>query len=612
MDNKSIETSAEALKAYFLDTPELSVSKKNLLNLFNSKKNNTEQMEAMVNHIDRFSRVAEESLQNVFIIYLGHGLPEVRTVSLAIASTSKQSVSLTSLKVGAVAEVVTKLAAWSRRFVILDCCYAGGAIDAFLADDSGLSKAAEAAFATYERRYTSEAPTRGTTVLCAADKNSKAKAPPGEEYTLFTGVLLDVLRTGKTNGPSFFTLGNVVQLVRDRLRRLNEGPMPVLISPDQTEGDLAQMVEIFPNRAKVTGRLSGEVDPSEKKDRADDVTHIESSPKFSKDRRFGPAAQAGTEAAVRPGLRVLLLVGVASALCILAVSDQSSSPQLKPRALGSFSSGIAVPGNVRKRTPDAATQAQGFSFEASLRGASAPAPALAIASATAPVDAPILAPVAASNLVPDNNVARALAGRAVLDILVSDGVMWVLTGERTSGEVRTNPGGDKYPQQIVRLFRIKSANDIESQNVAELPITDSNIVGEYGGFIWVILNYRVPPDDDWNNAGMVFKYAPSGFRNIWKSSPIFKNENWGAFPTFINGRLKFFSYDGYYWVINNGAIDGNWSNNIKTDKATKEEAEKQWKIEAVKKSGGLLPFAQSDENWVDNEIANYAAGNLSK
>jgi len=209
-------------------------------------------------------------------------------------------------------------------------------------------------------------------------------------------------------------------------------------------------------------------------------------------------------------------------------------------------------------------------------------------------------------------IAQALAGQSVLDILVKDDVLWILTGEPTTGDIRTNPEQDKYPPQIVRLFKIKSLDSIEWRKVAQLTITDSNLIFEYNGFIWVVLNYKIGPDNDWNNASSVFKFAPDNFRNIWMSSPIFTNENWGAFPTFVDGHFKFFSYDGYYWVNNDGAISGDWSKNKKLEKITPREAEEAYKIEQAKKSGGILPFTNSGRNWVIDEIAGYVTSNTSK
>lgn len=249
LDNSSLYTSAMALKDYFLQTAELDAEPRYLLDLFNSRANNTQQMQLMGDHLEKFSADAEDYIQNIFIIYLGHGLPQADTTTLSIAATSKKAPSLTALKVQDLADEVKKLAAWSRRFVILDCCYAAGALKPWLDADGGLAKTTEQAFEHHETREERENPRRGTTVLCASDKYSRAMAPIGKSYTLFSGALLDVLRNGRVGGPNMMTFRNLVDIVSEKLRANGEGPMPVLVSPDTTEGDLGQLLRLFPNRA---------------------------------------------------------------------------------------------------------------------------------------------------------------------------------------------------------------------------------------------------------------------------------------------------------------------------------------------------------------------------
>ena len=71
-----------------------------------------------------------------------------------------------------------------RRVVILDCCYAGRAAPEMAAP-------ATAAGAVADRSEI-----EGSALLVSASRNSPAGAPPGEAYTSFTGVLLEVLRNG--------------------------------------------------------------------------------------------------------------------------------------------------------------------------------------------------------------------------------------------------------------------------------------------------------------------------------------------------------------------------------------------------------------------------------
>ncbi|MFM0631250.1 caspase family protein [Paraburkholderia xenovorans] len=246
LDNPTIAASARALKDYFLETRELCVEAEHFLNLFNAHANATDQMLAVRKHLGAFNKDAADVRKNVFLLYVGHGLLEDGQFSLAIASTDRNAQTVTSLNVSALAQQIKLLAAWSRRFVILDCCFAGEALKDFLSEE-GLSRTAEHAFEAYETRHASQNPKRGTTVLCASDRYTRALASRDRQLTMFTGALIDVLRIGSSDAPSMLTLGNVLQLVRDKLWQADV-PKPVLVSPDQTEGDLAQMLRLFPNR----------------------------------------------------------------------------------------------------------------------------------------------------------------------------------------------------------------------------------------------------------------------------------------------------------------------------------------------------------------------------
>ncbi|WP_155631871.1 hypothetical protein [Burkholderia stagnalis] len=114
--------------------------------------------------------------------------------------------------------------------------------------DGGLEATASRAFESHRQQKKRMHPIRGTTVLCAADKDSQAKAPRTQVFTAFSGILIDVLLNGKINGPSLFSLRDIVNIACTRIKEMEDVPMPVLLSPDQTEGDLADL-DMFPNQA---------------------------------------------------------------------------------------------------------------------------------------------------------------------------------------------------------------------------------------------------------------------------------------------------------------------------------------------------------------------------
>src|SRR5207245_11357895 len=84
---------------------------------------------------------------------------------------------------------------------------------------------------------------------------------PDESGTMFSHALLDVLRNGDLHRPHLMSLRDIKELAEDRLVALPErnAPRPGLYSPDQSEGDVAD-VPLFPNvrAGKKQGRQTKE------------------------------------------------------------------------------------------------------------------------------------------------------------------------------------------------------------------------------------------------------------------------------------------------------------------------------------------------------------------
>ena len=245
LDNTVIAASAKAYSKYFADTPALNVSPKHLLDLFDSPANATDQMLLVRRHLRQFESDVADARKNVFLIYVGHGLVSDGPFSLAINSTDETAQTESSLNMPALAKQLKQLAAWSRRFIILDCCYAGESLRDFLSVEA-MTQEAKMAFESYEVKYESNDPKRGTTVLCASDRYTRARASQDRPRTLFTGALMEVLEQGSSHAPPMMTFNNVLDLVRGKLGAPGL-PQPVLVSPDQTEGDLAHSLRLFPN-----------------------------------------------------------------------------------------------------------------------------------------------------------------------------------------------------------------------------------------------------------------------------------------------------------------------------------------------------------------------------
>jgi uncharacterized protein YjbI with pentapeptide repeats len=82
----------------------------------------------------------------------------------------------------------------TKKVVILDCCFSGRA----LADQAG-----------DEETILGQVGIAGTYLLTATAANAVALAPPGEQYTAFTGTLLALLTKGIPDGPELLTFQQI-------------------------------------------------------------------------------------------------------------------------------------------------------------------------------------------------------------------------------------------------------------------------------------------------------------------------------------------------------------------------------------------------------------------
>jgi hypothetical protein len=110
------------------------------------------------------------------------------------------------------------------RFAILDCCFAGQAIEAMAAD----TNEAVADITHVEGVYT----------LTATTRNRTAHVPPADQQdtanTSFTGALIELIMSGIPQGPANLTLGVIYRNLRTRLAALG---LPL---PNQRNTDLAE------------------------------------------------------------------------------------------------------------------------------------------------------------------------------------------------------------------------------------------------------------------------------------------------------------------------------------------------------------------------------------
>jgi hypothetical protein len=177
--------------------------------------------------------LARHTTGALLVYFVGHGtLSDSDELCLAVTTTRQDLASFTSLTWGRLAEALRSSPA-RTRIVILDCCFAGQAIEALSSDD--------------EVTFADLAHIQGVYTLTATTRNRTAHVPPLEQQTdactSFTGELREILTSGLPGRPDVLTFGEIYPELR---RRLHSKSLPV---PNQRGTDGASMFPFARNRA---------------------------------------------------------------------------------------------------------------------------------------------------------------------------------------------------------------------------------------------------------------------------------------------------------------------------------------------------------------------------
>jgi uncharacterized caspase-like protein len=130
---------------------------------------------------DILQHAAREAEDTLLVYFAGHGLTGTNNeLYLAMRNTRPHVPAITALPYEQLREAVLETRAL-KRVVILDCCFAGLAIQPMTSVRAAIM---------------SQTPIEGTYILAATADNRTALAPEGVPHTAFTGTLLEVLHTG--------------------------------------------------------------------------------------------------------------------------------------------------------------------------------------------------------------------------------------------------------------------------------------------------------------------------------------------------------------------------------------------------------------------------------
>jgi Caspase domain len=181
--------------------------------------------------------LAEDTTGVFLLYYVGHGVLSARgELCLTVTSTRPTRPKITGLAWADVADVLRTCPA-RVRLVILDCCFAGQAIEALAVTGSpGVADISHV---------------QGVYTLTATTRNHTAHVPPPDQQhlacTSFTGELRDLIRAGIPGKPPRLTLGDIYPVLRARL--LARGLPP----PNQRGIDTADKYLFTANPAVSTG-----------------------------------------------------------------------------------------------------------------------------------------------------------------------------------------------------------------------------------------------------------------------------------------------------------------------------------------------------------------------
>jgi hypothetical protein len=250
--SQAFRHAAWGFKYYVLDPQGFGLSTSNLLDLFDAPFSASDQLEMLGSFLEQQTqalKAANQAVRDVVVYFVGHGgfVGSSADFYLLPRRANASSLRASGMAIDALAEVLREKARQMRRYLFLDCCFASAAFRSFQGgpDQTAITKTLDAFHVQARSRGF---PGKGTVLLCSSDQKSPSLLLPDESCTMFSHALLDVLRNGDLHRPLQLSLRDIKELAEERLAALPEknAPRPGLHSPDQSEGDLAD-VPFFPN-----------------------------------------------------------------------------------------------------------------------------------------------------------------------------------------------------------------------------------------------------------------------------------------------------------------------------------------------------------------------------
>jgi hypothetical protein len=269
----SFERSARAIAAYLCDEHGPGIPNSNVKILIDSYEPASEILEQLHSFVEK--RRGELKRQgtaatDLLIYYIGHGgFNGGNRYFLAVRRTNRVDPVGTSITAESLGHLIRERARDLRCYLVLDCCFAAAALTSFMSSgplEVAGQQLANAlppdgdSFARAEGRV----PEYGVGLLCASGAHDPAKALPNQQYTMFTGAVLELLRTGHPGAPKWLSLDHIQYFVKENLKEHfpEEAVFPQIHAPMQRAGRV-DLVQLFPNPARLAKKGEPQqVDPA--------------------------------------------------------------------------------------------------------------------------------------------------------------------------------------------------------------------------------------------------------------------------------------------------------------------------------------------------------------
>jgi hypothetical protein len=242
----AFSNSAKGILHYLSSAQFLGLPAENICNLFDDERGASDQLK----QVGRFLRSRVDArarsghpMADLLFYYVGHGAFRAGggEFMLLVRSTDRGFEYATSLNMRSIAECLQNTPEL-RRFMVLDCCFAGAAA-------GSIFQGGEAAIAA--QRALEMLPRKGTLLMCSSSGTMPSRTDETLQMTRFSGALVHALRQGsRLNKDQYLSFEDAKCLTWTLLRERygGEAVCPELHEPVQLDGGLRDL-PAFPNPA---------------------------------------------------------------------------------------------------------------------------------------------------------------------------------------------------------------------------------------------------------------------------------------------------------------------------------------------------------------------------